>query len=711
MPRIRCSIAGLAAFLFPALAGAALPELSSVEPLEYDEDSKRLVARGDARLRLENTLLRADRISYYREFNLADAEGNVTLNRGGRRLLADHLSFDASDKVVSVDNFRTGHWPFYLTGVTAGGQAEEASAEDATLHFGPPGTFTPNVTTDEIVYRADESVAVDGATFRVGRFPLFYVPGYTHSLDRPPFHLEMGGGFRDDLGAFVQTETLFPVTNWLRLGANLDYYTERGPLFGPTAQYQGASGAQAFRGALSTAYIDDQGDTGTDLFGRPIDEQRGFVEWRHKQRIGERFNATAVASWWSDSEVTRDFREDFFENRQNPDTFVEGVYTGNNYLVSGFGRFRPNDFQNIQERVPEARFDLLPTPIFETGAYHRFSASYARLRENPITDSFQPPQALEDSESDRLDAVYRIEKPLRPTDWLTVTPLAGARLTHYANQNIDPALAPGFDGGDATRAVYEAGFDLEARAYATHPTRNALWNIDGLRHRVRPVLRYRYLSDPSNDDPVAPVDEQNFDLSRPILDLADQRNIDGIDKRHLVRLGVENLFETRAEAYGSRTLAAVNFYQDILLERGRRFDGSRQDTLNASWLEMSLTPAPWLKFDLATRFRTESLTLEQSRARIALKSGEIWELGLSNDALNKRIDQYRLDFRYRLSERHTFFMDVRYDSKNDTFNHGSFSLATRLGNVWEVLYSLTFREDARREDDIQFSVRFRLASP
>ena len=47
----------------------ALPELSSIQPLEYDEESQRLVARGDARLDFENSRIRADRITYYQNFS------------------------------------------------------------------------------------------------------------------------------------------------------------------------------------------------------------------------------------------------------------------------------------------------------------------------------------------------------------------------------------------------------------------------------------------------------------------------------------------------------------------------------------------------------------------------------------------------------------------------------------------------------------------
>ncbi|MDV7401406.1 hypothetical protein RZS08_58855, partial [Arthrospira platensis SPKY1] len=96
-------------------------------------------------------------------------------------------------------------------------------------------------------------------------------------------------------------------------------------------------------------------------------------------------------------------------------------------------------------------------------------------------------QSVIDSELDRLDATYRLQRPFRLTDWMTLTPLAGGRITHYTNQQQDAAFNPNFDDRNYTRSLYELGFDLEARAYANYPTRNRLWGVDGLRHIVRPV--------------------------------------------------------------------------------------------------------------------------------------------------------------------------------------------------------------------------------
>ena len=718
MPRnARFILLPLAATL-PLALPAALPELSSIEPLEYDEDAQRLVARGDARLEIGDSRLTADRITYYREFSLADAEGDVAVDRSGYRLLAEELSFDLENSVFSADLPRTGRWPFYLSAVSGGGEPGKASLRGATLYYGEPAApFGLSISSDRVTYADGErpTVSFEGATLRLGNVPFFYVPGFTHTLgDAPPYFFDFGGGQDSQLGTHVQTTTMLPVTDWLRAGANLDLYSKRGVLAGPALQYLHRAPDQQVSGSLSTGYINDQEEPEPDIFGEPIDADRGFAEWRHRHHIGERFHMTASASYWSDSEVMRDFRETYFDQNQQPDTFAEAAYAGDNFIVSAFGRFRPNQFQLVRERLPELRFDYLPVPVLKTGAYHHFSASYVRLRED--LDRFAP--ALdEETESDRFDLAYRLERPVPLTDWLTLTPLIGARVTHYANQSADPgaaavfgpAFSPGTPEDSATREIAEAGFDLEARAYATYPTVNRTWSVDGLRHLVRPVLRYRYFSDPGTDGEIARIDRRVLTTERPVIDLADIRAADTITETHLARLGVENLFQTRAREYGSRTLAALNFYQDILFEKGTDLRGEAEDTFNATWVELVLHPAPWLKFDLGARMETESLTLDELRTRTTLISGEIWKLGLSTDLLNDRIDQYRLDFIYRFNERYALLTDVAFDAETGDFTRTGLGLRTRIGSTWEVTYAVTLREEARREDDVEFTVRVRLA--
>ena len=161
----------LSLILSISLSGA-LPELSSIEPLQFDEDSQRLVARGDARLDFGNTRIRADRINYYQKLSLADASGDVAISHDGGRLIADRLSFDSQEKEFSVGILRTGQWPYYVSGMSAGGTTENTNIQGATIYYGDPSPFGLSASSNDIRYVNEgygEYVSVDGATFRIGR--------------------------------------------------------------------------------------------------------------------------------------------------------------------------------------------------------------------------------------------------------------------------------------------------------------------------------------------------------------------------------------------------------------------------------------------------------------------------------------------------------------------------------------------------------------
>ncbi len=124
---------------------AALPELSSIEPIEYDEKAQRLIARGDARLDFKDTRLSANRITYYQKFGLADASGDVTIMKEGYRLLAERINYETEENIFSIDTLRTGQWPVYVSGDNAGGTVEHTTFRDITVYYGEPNFLTPRL--------------------------------------------------------------------------------------------------------------------------------------------------------------------------------------------------------------------------------------------------------------------------------------------------------------------------------------------------------------------------------------------------------------------------------------------------------------------------------------------------------------------------------------------------------------------------------------
>src|SRR5690606_4232541 len=93
------------------------------------------------------------------------------------------------------------------------------------------------------------------------------------------------------------------------------------------------------------------------------------------------------------------------------------------------------------------------------GIYQRAQASAVRLREDPV-------EIGPILRSTRLDAYYGLSRPFTPREWFTVTPLAGGRVTHYAN-TLGTLRA-----GDYTRVLGEIGLDAALRTSGTFEYQN-----------------------------------------------------------------------------------------------------------------------------------------------------------------------------------------------------------------------------------------------
>ena len=274
-------------------------------------------------------------------------------------VLTQRLSFDLQEQSFYAENFRSGIEPYLIKGDHAAGQVDELSFGNSQFYYGhPEQLFGIRIQSEKIDYlnQSDyQSLRFQKPTLYIGSLPLLRLPSYTHHFGQLPHYFDIEGGQDSSLGTHLQTTSLFSLTDSLRAGLNFDMYSKRGILVGPTFQYDHNETEYALKGALSTGYIKDQGPHQIDSLEETIDSNRYFLDWRHQQSIGEHVSITTKGTYWSDSEVTKDFRESLFLDDQQPDNFVEAVHNGNHYLLSIFTRYRPNDFHLIQERLPEVR--------------------------------------------------------------------------------------------------------------------------------------------------------------------------------------------------------------------------------------------------------------------------------------------------------------------------------------------------------------------
>ena len=696
----------LCCLLLYLVAGATLsasqPSITADENY-YDGETQQLVFLGEAVFEHENTLVEADEIHYDRTAEKITALGNVRVTQPGVRLVGHRLVYHVRERRFESDAFRIGIPPIIAEGSGFAGTPEDLDLRDTTFYLGEPHPRAPRVDAGETRIRNRETLSLREVRFSPGFFPggvnapAIPLPDFSGPMEDPGIRFSGGLGYRRNLGAYFQTDTLFPVTSGLRLGGSLDGYSKRGFLLGPSLHWFGDGPTHQWNTALSSGFIRDGGERGEDRLLAPIDRDRGYFALRHQQVSAEHFRLTAKIDWWSDSEVVRDFREDLFRTDQEPDNFVEASYLWSNTLLTFFTRYDPNEFHPTVERLPELRVDHLGSEIGVTGVRMEYSLAYSRLRASRYQFAPNPADGLVRyrENTDRWDGWQVLRRPLRLTPWADLTPMAGWRMTHWRGADGIP--------DSYTRWMGLVGFDLALRAHATWEREEPGWGINGIRHLLNPVVQYRWMpggkGDPSR---IIAMDRPVYSPYAPPLDFHQMRDIDLLDDRHLVRFGLENLFQTRSRREGTRTLLDANLYQDLYLSQspsGRSW--------HATYAQVGFRPAGWLEIDWEHHLHTASMRRVADRVRISLIDGDVWRLTLFSEFLKSAFEQYGAEFQTRLNDTLGFRTTLRFDRDLSRWTEQRYAILQQLGQSWEIEYRVSAIRGSTREDDFRFSVGLR----
>ena len=676
---------------------AAVPLLAEPSPRpdatadhsEYDLDSREWAGSGHASIRDGNSLLTADRIIWAEKTDAITAIGHVVLTSDRQRLLADRMVYHRNAGSFTAVNLRAGQYPFYIEGATAEGTMAEVTVHRAKVTYGEPGPWQPTIKAETIVFSPGHYLRLLGSLIGLGNSDFFPIPHFRQDLGKAGAVSDVSFevGYRSFLGGTADLGVRLPVLPDTLVGGDVGVYTKHGVMVGPAATYQSADGSDDLKGSLESGYIrDSSSQRGVDVLGSPISEDRHFVDWKHQQQVTDNLTLDGQISWWSDSDVLRDFRPKEFYPVQMPDSFVESVYTGENSFLSAFARLRPNSYEAVQERLPELRYDQLPTAI-GGGFYERTNLSAVSL-------VAWPPGGGPELASNRLDAFYGLTRPISPTDWFTFTPTVGGRVTNYSD--TIGAAAP----GGYTRAVGEVGFDAMLRSSGTFDYKNSLWDINGLRHLLTPHITYRYIPDADAGQRYIPnVDGQTFSTYLQPLDLGDIRAIDSLHRENTLRLGIDNTLQTREATYGSRDLITFNVADDLNFIRQ-----PGEPDFSDIHIESTISPTPWLSYGVENIFSPETFTLREYDSSIILHDGDAWTLRLANDFLRHEDDAYLLDYRQRINEAYSGLFLVQYSARQNILTQVAAGLVENLSNTWKLRYLLTYNGGPNREGHFGFSV-------
>jgi LPS-assembly protein len=679
------------------------PVVTSSQPMTANYATKEMVWHGDAahpvELRLGSPttqegpmLFVADEIHYYWATGTLAAIGHVAWTRGSARLLATSLVYNRREQTMHAENVRVGRHPFYVTGLSAEGPVNRIVIHKAEVTYNEPGSFRPTVRAETVIYSPGHYLRLGSSRVGVGGVAMIPIMSFGKTLNAGAAldYIKFSGGYRSSLGAVGTAALRIPFNDTFKVGGDLSIYTARGVMAGPAAQYASPNNSGDLFGYFDSGFISDYGSRTVDILGNPIPHARAYAEWRHQEQVTDDLTIDGDFNWWRDSEVLRDFRPKEFYTVQEPDNFVESVFSGDNYQVDAFTRFQPNSFNPVQERLPELSFNLLPTAIAD-GIYGRSEASAVQLIQ-------RPPGGGQELADNRLDVFYGFSRPFSESDWLSFTPVAGGRVTNYSD--TEGAATP----GGYTRVLGEVGFDALLHTSGTFDYENPRWDIDGLRHLLEPHLAYRYIPEADAGQKYIPgIDQDTFTPDLEPLELGDVRNIDDLHPINTLRLGLDNTLQTRDDGYGSRDLVTFNVAEDLLF----RSQSGNPDTSEIH-TDFGLQPAKWLTVSSSTIFRPRSFAVREVENGITIHDADVWSVSFSNDFLRKEDDDYDVDLRVRLNEVYSVHLNSLYDERQHLFPEQSFAVEQNLVNTWSVRYVITLSQGPNRDGHFGANVQFDL---
>jgi LPS-assembly protein len=670
-------------------AGAPAPTEFTADRFAYDDETKESVAQGNARLLDGNILFTADEIRYNSATDVISARGHAAYTRASERLLADTIVYHRSDGTFVAENLRVGRDNLFIQGWKAEGTRLEMVIHDATITYGEPGHYQPTIEATTIVYSPEHFIRIVNSWIGFGNTEIIPIPHISETFTGPlalPY-ISFNPGYLSSLGGIADFSLNVPVAPGVKAGGEVSLYTDRGIMLGPISDYSSPDGSGDTTGSIRSGFIDDWGNRGYDILGHPIPKPRAFLDWDHQEQLTDDVTLDGELNWWSDSDVYRDFRNRSFLETQEPDNYLESVYTGQNFFVSAFTRFQPDAFEPVQQRLPELQFDLLPTAI-GYGFLERLDASSAVLRD-------LPPDGGPELGSDRLDAFYGITRPISPVSWFTLTPVAGIRVTDYFD-----TLGAAVPGG-GTRVLGEFGFDAVLRSSGTFDYQNKVWKIDGLRHLFTPYLSYRYIPASGVDpDRIPDVDADTFDTYLPPIELGDARAVDALGASDTLRVGIDNTLQTRDPKYGSRDLVEWRLADDILFLRQ---PGQRD--YSQLYGEVGLYPAKWLEITSQEIVEPRTGAVHEFESGVNLINADAWTLRVATDFVRQEDDEYFGEWTVRLNEVYQGILRADYDVREHRWDRREIGLIQNLNNTYRLEYTMAFDQGPSREGHFSLNMQ------
>ena len=655
------------------------------ETLEFFQREDRLVATGQVVLESGAARMLADRLEVNTETGVGTATGQVRLLTPDDDVRASRLDFNLSaEQGLLYDAVGTVFGGYQI----AGQQIERLGPKAYKVQRGVLTTCTQD--TPDWAFRSREAhigvgdyVTLKHPSFWIKGIPVFYLPYFIFPIkdQRTTGLLPPRVGYTSNDGATAQTAFYWAMADWVDATVGARVFSKRGIM--PEVELRYAVDPLS-DGRLQGAVIED----------RETDDTLWRVFLQQRQEFGWGLRGLTQIDLRSDRDIVRRFSGDIRrESQVRTVSFGDLTKRFHHSVVTVAGA----SFDGIPEggstqqfrRLPTLQFNHLPTVLLGF-AFVELDASYTR---------FSATDVVQDETVQRLDLFPRLTLPVPLAPWLNVAFTGGVRGTFY-DRRIDSSSSK-------TREV------PEFRTHVEGPSLRRRYTVDGphraFTHVIATRLDYRYVPRVTQRD--LPAFEALDDELHFIDPLEAVTLVDRIEAANYAKASIVNrvfALGTWGAAPGQmREVARLVLSQGFDIRQATVKDGQLWGPLDVE-IELFLFQRLTLMSDLRVAASDGDLDASSARLRIAVAPG--WSLVVGHNYRQQPDVQYvsggiRAAFQERLRLGYT----VRYDGLSGVVREHRWSLQF-LADCWQVDMQLRIRdtEDAPFFSSTSFFIRFNL---
>jgi len=636
-----------------------IPWHISADELEYNQEAKEYIAKGNVTITKGNRKLTADIIRFDHKTMTAVAEGNVTMTSGDDVMTGNRIEIDLKKETGTLFDgsifIKENH--FYIKG----DKIQKVGKDEYTAHKAVVSTCDGDNPAWKIIGK-NVKVTVEGygvvshASFWAKKIPVMYMPMmiFPVKLKRQTGLLPPRFGYSEQNGVEIEQPFYWAINKSSDATFYEDYIQERGDKIGIEYRYVLDKDS---KGTLMYNFLNDR---------KSDNSSRYWFRMKQDQALPFGVSAKIDIDIISDQDYLHEFRdgytgfdkteEYFYENfSRKIDDYSDPIRVNSLNLNKRWDNYTLNSgvrwYDNVIIRQSdETDTTLHKLPFLQINSLRQRLSNFLPLYwelDSEYTHFYRE----EGETGDRIDIYPRISLLKQFGNYLTFEPSVGFRETVWnINNNEDDTYLT----KKSSRGIYDIKAELTSnlfKVYQIDEEKTGLMgkDADKIKHIIRPQIIYEYVPDKNQDE------YPSFDT------------IDRIEKKHRITASITNTVISRSVAGSSQRLeptagsvvAASSqrlepSYQPVcrfkleqsydISEPGIQDSSFKNHSFSPIYGEIELAPGDFLSVQADAKWSPYDLDFQSRNFSFNLK--------------DKRGDSLFLEYRYNQDLSESFFTDM-----------------------------------------------------